>query len=166
MVLWESTGKLKRLTAGRLIAFGEAVCGTLVAWAMIRCTPYSFWRKWLGQPTALNDVPVQLSDPLTSADQVLIDISWAHSRLEVWARGFFTCLMVGLSARAALRRRGYSGILVLGAGKKMESSNSKLAAHAWVICDHVDIAGGKRRFSYKPVAAYSETKTSKVHCDG
>ena len=130
-------------------AFGRA----FVAMIMIRALPYSVWRRWLGKPVALSDVPNQIEIPDARVNDELAEFYWAYAALERHAK-FLTCLMLGFSARALLRGRGLPSVLVLGVERSTGKSKPGLKAHAWVVHQTFDISGGAQKKGYTAVAAY------------
>jgi len=141
------------LSASRRGVLIEATVRASIALVMVRLLPYSVWRKWLGASVPL----ASLQDDKTSLSReersALRDIVWAYGTLYRNAR-FFTCLMLGFSARALLKRRGYSGVLVLGVDRENAPFKSNLLAHAWVMYQGLDVAGGELKNQYVAVAAY------------
>lgn len=135
-----------------------AVCGgflnTLSAWFLINFLPYKIWQRWLGTPVALSDLPEHTETLRSLKNDDLANIAWAHHALSRKCGKHFTCLMLGISARAMLRRRGYSSFLVLGANRGTSTAEAALGAHAWVICEKYEIAGGDKKGEYTAVAAF------------
>lgn len=60
-----------------------------------------------------------------------------------------TCLVLALTGRLLLARRGVSGSVVRF-GVKME--NGKLAAHAWLMLGQTTLLGGEEALDYRPLA--------------
>lgn len=152
--MWKTAKTLRRMSWRRKMVLSETVLNTAIAWIMVRMLPYWIWRRWLGHPVPLDSFPKKIVVPGRSDDITLADITWAHKRLGHMSKGVFTCLMLGVSARAMLSRRGIESILVLGAGRRRDGVNLLLGAHAWVIHGTFDIAGGGERNEYTPVAAF------------
>lgn len=139
----------------------EAIANTALAWCMIKCLPYSIWRIWLGPQVDLSTLPDTLHLPDRKAYPSLADIHWAHARLRKHFRPSFTCLMLGFSARAMLRRRRVNSVLVLGVSRKCANQKGGLRAHAWVIQGQNDIVGGANRLDYIAVSAHGVSKSEK-----
>lgn len=134
----------------RLLA--EALIRSAGAWISIRLTPYNIWRSALGTPVALGDrLPVS-----PSGARVAADVAKAHARIATRFRGWFTCLMLALSARDMLAARGVASLLVLGVRLHDQSGASAgaMGAHAWVVCGEAVIVGEQERAGHTPVAAY------------
>lgn len=146
--------KLGGLSRSKKVILLEAYGRAAVALIMIRVLPYSFWRRWLGTPVSLSSVPLDIVQPNLEAGQELTDIVWAYGALSRHAR-YFTCLMLGFSARALCRRRGFPSVMVLGVERETKKAKLNLNAHAWVVHREFDIAGGAQRKGYTAVAAYS-----------
>ena len=146
--------KFAQLSYRKKCMMVEAYTRAFVALIMIRLLPYSFWRRWLGKSVPLRTVPNEIEAPDPTVHQELGDIYWTY---EVLARhaSYLTCLMLGFSARALMRRRGLPSILVLGVERESAQSNPNLNAHAWVVHQAFDIAGGAQKSGYTAVAAYS-----------
>ncbi len=138
----------------------EAFANTSLAWFMIKVVPYSRWRRWLGTPVSLAEVPSTNSEFKPIKDVRLRNVAWAHAVLSRRLGSHFTCLMLGFSARAMLRRRHYGSVLVLGVSRNEEGLNNALGAHAWVIHGDFDIAGGRTPQDYSAVAAFVDRGTA------
>jgi Transglutaminase-like superfamily len=151
--------RLWRLPIRRKLMLAEAFAGTLTAWTMIRFTPYAAWRSRLGFPVPLMSAQVTGAPARNTGNSILEDIAWAHAWLARLFGRRFTCLMLAFSARAMLRRRKFSSLLVLGA-KRGQGAAEKLGAHAWVLCQGFEIVGGETRDGHIPVAAYGAGDTS------
>lgn len=141
--------RYRRIPTHRKRVLSEAFFSTLGAWALIRLSPYRFWRSRLGQPLPLTNLTVAGKAAARSDARDLVDIAWAHAALARVFHRYFTCLMLALSAQAMLARRHRSSVLVLGV-KRAEA----LAAHAWVLSDGFDIIGGNAVNGHVAVAAY------------
>lgn len=148
-----------RLSLRRKRVLAEAFANTALAWIMIKFVPYSIWRRRLGQPVPLVNIPSTNSDFKPINDGKLRDIAWAHAVLTQKFGSHFTCLMLGFSARAMLRRRKYKSVLVLGVGRGDEGMKNALGAHAWVVHRDFDIAGGQTPKDYSAVAAFVDRGT-------
>jgi hypothetical protein len=146
--------KFSGLSRYKKVLLVEAFARAMIAMAMIKALPYSFWRRWLGDPVPLELVPRDSKIPDIDADQNLRDMYWAYSTLSRHAR-FLTCLMLGFSARALMQRRGLKSVMVLGVERESAAVKPSLNAHAWVVHQSFDIAGGLQKPSYTAVAAYS-----------
>ena len=146
--------KFLGLSWSKRILLAEAFVKACVALVMVRLVPYSVWRKWLGNPVSIPKQSEQISKQISNECAELTDIVWAFSALYRHAR-FFTCLMLGFSARSVLHRRRLRGILVLGVDREETKLAPKLLAHAWVVYHGHDIAGGELKDKYTAVAAYS-----------
>lgn len=162
MTVFRVFSKFKKMTPHRRWILCEAMANTMVAWTMIRLLPYKLWKRWLGNPVPLGDLPPEISMPGPNDGESLADIAWAHRRLSTASRETFTCLMLGFSARAMLRRRGCESVLVLGVARNGTGQIGALGAHAWLVHQQFDIAGGRERHEYAPVAAYGNTHTVKA----
>lgn len=156
--MFSALKKWSRITRSRRGLLLEAVWNSCLAWGMIRVLPYSFWRKWLGAPITLDKVPQDIAGWRFSNDPMIKDIGWVHDAIERRTK-FFTCLMLGFSAKNMLRRRGYPSIIVLGVGQNDDTvrNHQRLGAHAWVIHNGLDIAGGTVKSKFSPVAAFGES---------
>ncbi|MEM9571910.1 MAG: lasso peptide biosynthesis B2 protein [Pseudomonadota bacterium] len=158
--MWNAITVFVRMSWRRKRLLWEAFVNTFTAWIMVRLLPYRIWKRWLGHPVSLDVIPLEIVVPGPADGIMLADIAWAHKRLGQVSKGVFTCLMLGFSARAMLRRRGIESILVLGAGRNGDGGNRQLGAHAWVIHKTFDIAGGGERNEYSPVAAFGPKRTT------
>ncbi|MEO1187952.1 MAG: lasso peptide biosynthesis B2 protein [Pseudomonadota bacterium] len=138
----------------RQLVLAEALFRTLIAWGMIRLLPFRLWRRWLGQEVPLDSLPRRSWRPKHIKDSVIGDVVWAHAIIEARLEVVFTCLMIGFSSRAMLRRRGYDSLLVLGVGRSGDQQDKNLAAHAWVVYRDWDISGGTNKHEYSAVSAY------------
>jgi Transglutaminase-like superfamily len=147
--------RLWRMPPRRKLALAEAFVGTALAWALIRLAPYALWRASLGAPVPLQAEPMTGRSARASGDRVLQDIAWAHVWLARLFKTRFTCLMLALSARGMLRRRGMTSVLVLGVKRGAERDN-RLGAHAWILSRGYEIVGGDTRDGHVPVAAYQD----------
>ncbi|NQY14313.1 MAG: lasso peptide biosynthesis B2 protein [Henriciella sp.] len=132
----------------------EALVRALVAMVMIRALPYRVWRRWLGEPVPLETIPRDTEVPGVEAREDLRDIYWAYASLNRHFR-FLTCLMFGFSARALMRRRGFKSVMILGVERASVKLKPSLLAHAWVVYQSFDMAGGAEKPGYTAVAAYS-----------
>lgn len=151
-----------RIPVQKKLVLLETLLNSSLALIMIRVLPYDLWKRWLGEEVSKDNVPTILKAPHRSANTDIHNIAWAHAKFAQRFDNLFTCLMLGFSARAMMRRRGYPSLLVLGASRKPKSEGNTLRAHAWVIYQDMDIAGGSIRSDYALVAAYSDEKSSSV----
>ena len=86
-------------------------------------------------------------------EEVAERVSWAvhvASRLAPWKS---TCLTETIAAKLALRRRGITSTLYLGAGR---DENQKICYHAWLKSGDNIVAGGPLDKSYIVVATFAE----------
>ena len=156
--------KFTKLPLRRKLILVEALGNTSVAWFMINFVPYSIWKRWLGSPVSLTDISLEAPPPPAGSED-LKNIAWVHALLSRRMGKHFTCLMLGFSARAMLRRRGHRSLLVLGVGKTKEEAEKRLGAHAWIIHNGYDIVGGSVRKDYTPVAAFGDWMKSDASCN-
>lgn len=148
------TAKFVKLSLSRKRLLIAGFFHASVAFVMIRFLPYKLWRRWLGVPAR---PPESSYNPAAFAEDEhseIRDIFWTYATLYRHAR-FFTCLMLGLSARAVLHRRDFDSILVLGVDRGNANETSKFLAHAWVVHRGYDVSGGELKHKYAAVAAYS-----------
>lgn len=140
-----------RLPLSRKVMYVEAAVRLVSAWALIRLVPYSIWRGLLGQAGLLPDATLA-----TESDRVVaVEIASLHFVIHRVFGTRFTCLMLALSARGMLKRRGIPSELILGVNRKSEDrSASKLGAHAWVTSCSVEVIGHEGNATFIPVATY------------
>lgn len=147
-------GRFWRMPVRRKLMLLEAFLSTLSAWAVIKFVPYAAWRSKLGTPVPLSTTAISGSSARTCGKPVLEDIAWAHAQLERRFGSQFTCLMLAFSAKAMLRRRKHSSVLILGVKRSPEAAKDKLGAHAWVLSEGYEIVGSDTRDGHAPIAAY------------
>ena len=130
----------------------EALARVSAAWMMIRLLPYRLWRRRLG--ILVSNPPPE--EPLDAARNLVIDdVAWAHHALQRLFGTAFTCLMLAVSARDMLARRGVESSIILGIERKPEPSRQQeLGAHAWVKYGNRYIVGQQGSSRFTPVAVY------------
>lgn len=139
--------------------FIEALCRVCAAWMMIKMLPYAIWCRKLGCRV---DSQRNEGMPDLRQSQVIGDVTWVHAMLE-WAFGArFSCLMLALSARNMLARRGIESSLILGVERSRhhQAGENIFRAHAWVNAMSYCVVGasGSERFIEVACYKYAEIK--------
>lgn len=133
----------------------EAISRVSFAWVIVRLLPYKLWRRRLGvlSPLRASD---EVAQPVKGEQQQLArDVAWAHGVIERSFGSLFTCLMLALSARDMLARRGLASTIILGVERHTRGNREKrMGAHAWVKLGDCYIVGKEGSERFTPVAAY------------
>lgn len=133
----------------------EAFLNLLWCWILIRLVPYQLWKRDLG-------VEVGKDPSIADSENVCVTIQLVTQVFAGLRRvfgGHFTCLMLALSARKMLGRRGISAILVLAVRPKRESTFvNGMDAHAWVTVGATTVVGGEEMAGFIPVGYYQIIK--------
>lgn len=145
------------------VILAEALLNASIALFMIRVLPYSLWKRWLGVKKDVIDLPESLEAPNSDSRPTLYRIAWAHRILAQRLDTVFTCLMLAFSARAMLHRRGHESVLVLGVSRDRKVDRKPLQAHAWVVYNGVDVAGGGKFTEHRAVAAYAHSNSNSAN---
>lgn len=140
------------LSARKKFLLLEALTRVVIAWFLIRIIPYRMWRRLLGRPESGVEPEVNLGE-----EQLAIarEIAWAHQAIYRTFGSAFTCLMLALSARNMLLKRGMSSTIVLGVERHSRGGQCRqTGAHAWVKLGPMFITGEEGCGRFTPVAAF------------
>jgi len=130
---------------------------TLIALARVAraCVPM---RRWSGVFGSVRPVPPEWSAESTqllpnrasSAQEAAV--SWAVHRGSRWLPGTPNCLAQAAAAQVMLRRRGSSGVVVIGLRRDSEGAWD---AHAWLLGRRGALVGGPAAEGFKPTMVFA-----------
>ena len=129
---------------------GEAI--TLIALATFAraMLPMRWWAGVLGSvrpvPTAWTEYPDRTM-PTAADNQLEASVSWAVHRGVRWLPGQPSCLAPAAAAQIMLRRRGASGVVVIGLRRNPDSTWD---AHAWLVGRRGAVVGGPAADGFQP----------------
>lgn len=128
------------------LAHTEAVAALILSGILVFVLPFRWSRRLFGDLAAAEDTTRQ-PDPaqMARARAVTRRLRRIAHRLP-WHS---TCLVMALSGRMLLARRGISGGVVR-IGVRME--NGRVAAHAWLMLGTTTLLGGDEAPDYRPLA--------------
>lgn len=140
-----------RLPKTRKALLLEAFRELLFARSLVYNQPFRTYASTLGDahPNEFFDI-VHQDEPV----QLLSDVRWALQRINVLARGRFTCLMLAIAAKRMLSRRELANTLVLGVRPDQGSGEDPFGAHAWLRVGRYVVVGLEEREGHIPVASY------------
>lgn len=132
----------------------EAFFSLVWHWTLIRFVPYQIWKRFLGMKVQSEDLWID-----GDVDEIVIQqVGQVFAGLRSAFGLRFTCLMLALSARKLLSRRGVNATLVLAVKPKERASLTHgMEAHAWVIVRDIVIVGGEYMTGFIPIGYYRLT---------
>lgn len=131
----------------KVLARTEATAALIVAWILVFIVPFRWSRRLFGPMTSSTDQP-----PHCPSQPQLARARSVTRRLHQIAHGLpwhSSCLVLALSGRMLLARRGIRGSVVRF-GVKVE--NGRVAAHAWLMLGTATLLGEKEAEGYHPLA--------------
>lgn len=129
------------------LARAEAIAALIVAWILVFIVPFRWGRRCFGRVISATEQP-----PFPPTSPQLARAQWVTRRLYHIAHGLpwhSSCLVLALSGRMLLARRGIRGSVVRF-GVKVE--NGRVDAHAWLMLGTTTLLGGNEAEGYHPLA--------------
>ncbi len=90
--------------------------------------------------------------------EFLYRLVWAIRTASKYTPWNSNCLAQAISAKKALRKRGYTSTLYLGMTAPSSHKNGEVEAHAWLRCGKTWVCGVRASRGFTVVATYAELK--------
>ncbi|MGC2856652.1 lasso peptide biosynthesis B2 protein [Novispirillum sp. DQ9] len=131
----------------KVLARTEATAALIVAWILVFIVPFRWSRRFFGPMTSATDQPPHRPSPPHLARAKIVTRRLYHVAHSLpWHS---SCLVLALSGRMILARRGIRGSVVRF-GVKVE--NGRVDAHAWLMLGTTTLLGEKEAEGYQPLA--------------
>ncbi|WP_211099791.1 lasso peptide biosynthesis B2 protein, partial [Azospirillum sp. TSO5] len=125
----------------------EATAALIIAWVLVFIIPFRWSRRCFGPVTSATDQPPHLPSPSHVARAKIV--TRRLHRVAHCLPWHSSCLVLALSGRMVLARRGIRGSVVRF-GVKVE--NGRVDAHAWLMLGTTSLLGEKEAEGYHPLA--------------
>lgn len=129
-----------------VLAHAEAAAALTLSAILVFVLPFSWCRRLFGGLNAAG-APAPVPDPAQMARAMMV--ARRLRRVAHRLPWHSTCLVLALSGRMLLARRGIGGG-VIRIGVRME--NGRVAAHAWLMLGTATLLGGDEAPDYRPLA--------------
>ena len=141
---WQGRGRVAEAITFVALASGARACVPVRRWSGVFGSVRPVPPEWSADSTQL--LPNRASSDLEAV------VSWAVHRSSRWLPGTPNCLAQAAAAQVMLRRRGSSGVVVIGLRRDHEGTWD---AHAWLLGRRGALVGGPAAEGFKPTMVFA-----------